>query len=269
MAERNWAREVKATMVTTIKRFGVELKFAVAFCTRLPIEIEAGNLAQASWAYPLAGAIVGLIGAAIYGMAWWLGLPAQISALLALAATMLATGALHEDGLADTVDGFGGGQTREQKLAILRDSNIGTYGVCALVVALALRWSALSRIAEPHAVASALVAAHVAARAAMPIFMRLVPPARPDGLSAQAGRPPWDRAGAAGALGVVGLLLFLGPAATAISLCLLSCAGLVLAWLALKQIGGQTGDVLGALEQIGEIVILSIASALLRTPLQP
>jgi adenosylcobinamide-GDP ribazoletransferase len=205
--------------------------------------------------------LVGLAGAFAYKVASRLGLPPNLAALLALAATALVTGALHEDGLADTADGLGGGRTRERKLEIMRDSRIGTYGVCALVLSFGLRWSALATIADPSLVAFALLSTHAAARAGVPAFMLLVPPARPDGLSASAGSPPGRSAAIAFALGTLALALALGPGKALIGLILLTLAGLLLARLAIRQIGGQTGDVLGAFEQIGEILILLVAAS--------
>src|SRR6266849_5449991 len=159
-----------------LRRLVSDLAISLAFCTRLPVWHPAPfggpDIARASWAMPLAGVLVGAIGALAYGLAHALGLPVLAAAALALAATLAATGCLHEDGLADTTDGLGGGATRERKLEIMRDSRIGTYGACALVLSLMLRWSALASIADPPAVALALVAAHAAARASLPAFMR-------------------------------------------------------------------------------------------------
>ncbi len=188
-----------------------ELKAALVFCTRLPLframPVAGAALGKAAWAFPLAGLVVGLIGAAVYALAHRFGLPAWPAAVLAVAATLLVTGALHEDGLADTADGFGGGNSREQKLAIMRDSRIGTYGVCALTVALLLRVAALASLPSAHAVVWALIAAHVAARATMPALMLMLPPARSDGLSHDAGQPAGASAAAAAAIGFVVLAL--------------------------------------------------------------
>src|SRR6202030_2053805 len=101
---------------------------------------------------------------AIYAVAHKIGSPPWVAAALAVAATLAVTGALHEDGLADTADGFGGGDTREQKLAIMRDSRIGTYGVCALILSLLIRADAIASLTEIALVAPALIAAHVGAR---------------------------------------------------------------------------------------------------------
>jgi adenosylcobinamide-GDP ribazoletransferase len=240
-----------------------ELKASIAFSTRLPLArstpMPEGTLAKAAWAFPIAGLVVGLIGAVVYLLAHRFGLPAWPAAALSVAATMLATGCLHEDGLADTADGFGGGATREQKLAIMRDSHIGAYGVCALTLALVLRVSALAALPNAHVVVWALLAAHGGARAAMIAFMFFLSPARSDGLSFDAGRPLADSVAAAGALGFLILALCLGPARGVVALIYLLVVIALMAWLSSRQIEGQTGDVLGAVEQVGEIVILLTA----------
>jgi len=240
-----------------------EFQAAILFLTRLryglPEVSAGGDLAKAGWAFPLAGILVGIIGAVVYALAQRLGLPAWPAAALSVAATMAVTGCLHEDGLADTIDGFGGGTTREQKLAIMHDSHIGTYGVCALAIAIMLRVSALAMLAAAGPVTVALIAVHSAARAVMPVFMAFVPPARRDGLSASAGRPPSLSAAVAAVLGVLILILCLGFGHGLVALLVLAIAAALVAWLALAEIGGQTGDVLGAVEQVSEIAILLVA----------
>src|SRR3954447_26816152 len=242
-----------------------DLRIAASFVTILPVASSEpagdGAIARATWALPVAGLAVGLTGALVYAIASRFGLTSSLAALLALAATALVTGALHEDGLADTADGLGGGRTRERKLEIMRDSRIGTYGVCALILSFGLRWSALAAIANPWAVALALCAAHTAARAGLPAFMRLVPPARADGMSAQAGEPPFASAVAAIVLGAAILIVCLGPAFGLTAALLIACGFAVMAWLCGRQIQGQTGDVLGTVEQLGEIIVLLVAAA--------
>ena len=245
-----------------LKERAGELQASLTFLTRLrfaPVTPPGGAIAQAAWAFPIAGAVVALIGALVYWLAHRAGLPPFPCAALSVAATMLVTGCLHEDGLADTVDGFGGGGTREQKLDIMRDSRIGAYGVCALALAVILRVSALASLATPGLVVPALFAAHGAARAMVAVFMFFIPPARSNGLSAAAGQPPRESAGAAVAIGIVILGLCLGPWLGLGALLVLAVAAALLAWLSLTQVDGQTGDVLGAVEQVGEIVILLIA----------
>jgi adenosylcobinamide-GDP ribazoletransferase len=240
-----------------------ELEASIVFCTRLPLlratPLTGHSLSREAWAFPVAGIVVGLIGAIVYGIAHRLGLPPWPAAALSVAATMLATGCLHEDGLADTADGFGGGNTREQKLAIMRDSHIGAYGVCALAMSLVLRVGALASLPSAHAVVWALIASHAAARATMPALMLLLPPARNDGLSFDAGRPPGETVAAAAVIGFLILIFGLRFGRGLLALIALAVVAPFVAWLAKRQIGGQTGDVLGALEQVSEVAVLLVA----------
>jgi adenosylcobinamide-GDP ribazoletransferase len=246
-----------------------ELSVALTFLTRLPVNhaapVDKGELSSALWCAPLVGVVVGCAGAIVYWLAQAMNVPPLAAAALAVAATVLVTGALHEDGLADVADGFGGGGTRERKLEIMRDSRIGTYGVCVLILSFVLRIAALASFGDAGLVAAALVAAHAAARAPIAAFMALVPPARIDGLSADAGRAPQSSAAVAVLLGFLALVIGLGFGSGVIAAILL-CAGFgLMAWLCNRQIGGQTGDVLGALEQIGEIAVVVVAAAMLRS----
>jgi len=240
-----------------------ELKASILFLTRLrygpALPVGGAAIARAAWAFPVAGILVGIVGALVYALATRVGLPSWPAAALAVAATMAVTGCLHEDGLADTADGFGGGAIRELKLDIMRDSRIGTYGVCALMLSILLRVGALASFDRPGLAAAALIAAHGAARAVLPAFMYIVPPARNDGLSASASAPPREAMTAAAVLGFLILLFCLGLFPGIAALILLCVAGAFVAWLTLAQIDGQTGDVLGALEQVSEIVILLVA----------
>src|ERR1700681_1870560 len=157
-----------------------DLKIGMLFSTRFPLShatpIGGADIARASWTLPLIGALIGLLGALVYWIAFHFNLPPFVGAALAIAATLAATGCLHEDGLADTFDGFGGGSGRERKLEIMRDSRIGTYGACRRVMSLVLRVGTLAGLAGPGQVALALIAAHAGARAMMPLFLALVPP---------------------------------------------------------------------------------------------
>src|SRR6478752_3861098 len=240
----------------SLNQFAADVRVALLFCTRLPIPNAApvigADSARAGWAFPVAGAIVGLIAAGVYWLAGLAGLPSLPAAGLTVAATLVVTGCLHEDGLADVADAFGG-HTRERRLEIMRDSRVGTYGACALSMSLLLRAAALASIA-----------AHAAARAGMPLFMGLLPPARVDGLSVGVGRPLPVSIAVAVLLGVIALFVALGPAAGFCAIVLLAAALALLAWLCIRQFGGQSGDVLGAVEQLGEIAILLVAAASLR-----
>lgn len=241
-----------------------DLMVALGFYTRLPFQHDRANsgeeLAPASWAAPVAGIVVGAIGALTYALAHAAGLGPSPAAGLTIVVTLVVTGALHEDGLADTADAFGAGATPQTRLAIMRDSRIGTFGACALILSIGLRWAALASLAEPKRVAAALIAAHMAARAMPPLLMWLSPPARADGLSAAAGLPPVESAAAAALLGLAALLFGLGFGSGLIAAALLALCLLGVRRVALNKIGGQTGDVLGALEQISEVVILLVAA---------
>jgi adenosylcobinamide-GDP ribazoletransferase len=232
-----------------------EFQIAVMLLTRLPagrISGTAPGMAASSWAWPLAGALVGGIAAMIFAVACALGLPAEISALLALAAGILATGGMHEDGLADMADGCGGGRDRAQKLEIMRDSRIGSYGVLALLVSVGLRVAGMAALGAPAVVVPALIALAMASRAALPLWLALLPPARTDGLGHGAARPKAGTVALALILGQAGWLLLPAgcwlPVAAAVVF-----GGAIASLIALRQLGGQTGDALGAAQQGAEI----------------
>jgi adenosylcobinamide-GDP ribazoletransferase len=238
---------------------GHDCKVALGFLTRLPVRERRAwhdvDLAASVPLFPVVGALIGLAGGVGYALAAWLGLPPWPAAAVALATTIWLTGALHEDGLADVADGFGGGRTREDKLRIMRDPRVGSYGALALVLGLLARAGVLAALAAPWAVGAALVAAGAASRAALPAVMAILPSARTDGLAAAAGRPHPLRAAAAVLVGTLIAVALLGEAAPA---ALLASAGatFVAARLAQRQIGGYTGDVLGAIQQLAEIAVL-------------
>jgi adenosylcobinamide-GDP ribazoletransferase len=236
---------------------------ATAFFTRLPVDPRLGEwrLADSAWTFPLVGAGIG--GAAAFALlvAQLIGLASWPAALLSVLGGIALTGAVHEDGLADTADGFCGGRDREEKLKILRDSRQGTYGVLAIVLSVLLRAATLAGIGDVIHGGLALIAAHAASRAALPAAMMGLTPARPDGLGAMAGTPSAGGAIAAALIGAAIALAALGPMRGVIALCLAGVIVFATAQLARSQIGGYTGDVLGAFEQVAEIVILLAASA--------
>jgi adenosylcobinamide-GDP ribazoletransferase len=237
---------------------------ATAFFTRLPVDPPGAGewrLADSAWAFPFVGAGIGGAAAFVLLLSQLIGLASWPAALLSVLTTIALTGALHEDGLADTADGFFGGRNREEKLAILRDSRHGTYGVLALALSVLLRAAALAGIGDVIHAGLALIAAHAASRAALPAAMWGLAPARPDGLGAEAGTPRAPGAIAAAVIGTAIALAALGPGRGARALGLAGVLIFGMAELARRQIGGYTGDVLGAFQQIGEIVILLAASA--------
>lgn len=243
-----------------------DLHLAFAFLTRLPLPplglLPAGSLARTMGAFPLVGAVVGLLGGGVYAAAQTV-LPPVLAALLAVAATVAVTGAMHEDGLADIADGFGGGGDRDRKLAIMKDSRVGSFGVVALTLGLALRVGALASLGSAAAALAGLIAAHSLARAAIPLTMQLLAPARETGLGAQAGQPTMRTAGIAATLAIVIAALALPPGAALAAVAAAAVGTLATAWLAWRQIGGHTGDVLGAIEQAVETAsLLAIVAAL-------
>ena len=238
---------------------------AVAFFTRIPVATPAADewpLANAAWAFPLVGAGIGAIAALVFLVAQLARLGDWPSALLAVLAGLLLTGALHEDGLADTADGIFGGNDRDHRLAIMRDSRHGTFAVLALVLSVGLRAAALAQIGSVVFAGLALIAAHAISRALLPVAMWRLPPAREQGLGAEAGRPrpPMVLAGVLIALtiGAAALGPLHGLVAMAVAMLAIGAAGVI----ARRRIGGYTGDVLGAFQQIAEVTILLAALAL-------
>jgi adenosylcobinamide-GDP ribazoletransferase len=241
---------------------------ALQFLTRIPVpplrNFELGWITRSAKYFPLIGQIVGALSAGVFIAAeslWATPLPA----LLAIAAGLLITGAFHEDGLADTADGLGGGQDAAQRLTIMKDSRIGTYGVLALLIALAIKVAVLSSL--PVATAAIfLLAAHGLGRTAAVIAMATLryagdPNAAkakpvPDGVT----RPECLLAVAFGAWP-----LLLMPAPTILpALALGGVLAILMALTARRLIGGYTGDVLGAIEQVFEIGFLLAAAAAAR-----
>lgn len=242
-----------------------DLSEALALLTRLPAgRIRAPQPARAVRAYPLAGALVGLIGGFAFWLAESLGLPPLAVGLVTIGATLLASGALHEDGLADVADGFGGARERERKLAIMRDSRIGSFGVIALMLSIGLRAAALAALASAGAATdasagaalAALVTAHALARAVLPPIMALLPLARDTGLAAATGRPDKAAVWTALAIGAVIAVIALDSGAAVLALLLAAAAAVLVALLARAQIGGYTGDVLGTAAQAAEVAVL-------------
>ncbi|MGH2340328.1 adenosylcobinamide-GDP ribazoletransferase [Segnochrobactraceae bacterium EtOH-i3] len=244
-----------------------ELAAALRFFSRLPVPrlgpaddpARAPRFATVARVIPLAGAVLGVPGALVAGAGVLLGLPPFVIAVFAIAALVAVTGAFHEDGLADTADGFGGGWSRARKLEIMKDSRLGSYGATALVLVLLARAGLLAALLERDALAAILmlIVAGSVARAAALALVSSLPPARDTGAAAAAGRP--ERAslliGSAIALGLALALLgpVAGPGAALAATAAAFLAASAVARLALRQIGGQTGDVAGAAEQAGEV----------------
>lgn len=237
-----------------------ELKAAFIVLTRLPLPALAPFPLQGRvvWAYPLAGAAIGLAGGFVMLCAG-LVLPLYMAAVLGLAVTVLLTGALHEDGLADFWDGIGGGQSRDDKLRIMRDSHLGTYGALALVISFAARLSALTAIGPLAPLA--FIAAHAMCRGALAVPMQLFAPARRDGLVAESGEPGLINFTVAIAAALMLSVVLLPPLAALLACGAACAAALVIGLAARRQLGGITGDVLGAAAQMAEIAFLWVIAA--------
>ncbi len=248
-----------------------DLDACLRFYSRLALPYRAGSgampdFSRASYALPLAGALIGACGGAALFIARVAGVAPLPAAACAVAVLVAVTGALHEDGLADLADGFGGGRTRERKLEIMRDSRLGSYGACALGLALILRLTALAAIAQQGLVAAtaALIVSGAVSRAAGLLPMVVLAPARADGAGASALRPSRETLLAALAIAAAVSLLAslagipLQRAGLADLAALIAAAAVTR--LAARQIGGFTGDVLGAAQQAGEVAVLLLLS---------
>lgn len=233
---------------------------ATQFLTRLPIPFDGhwtmADLRDSVHLFPLVGALVGLMASLVYAAAVLINLPPILAALLAVSALTLITGGLHEDGLADVADGFGGGRTVDDKLRIMRDSRLGTFGGIALVLSLGARIGAIATLAAIEMVVAGLIVSAALSRAAMPVAMLLMTQARTDGLAASAGRPKSSLTFLGLGIGVALAFLCLPPAAAAIALigCVVGSGAYL--GLAKRQIGGISGDVLGGLQQVLDILCL-------------
>lgn len=232
-----------------------DILLALVLLTRLPLPDLPPQAFQrqsrAVWAFPLAGLAVALPAALLAALALAAGLPAMVAAGLALAVQVMLTGAMHEDGLADAADGLWGGFSRERRLEIMKDSRTGAYGVIALILGLGLRWSALSALFATAGVWPMLALAMMS-RAVMPALMAALPNARAAGLSQSVGRPRTLPCLLAAGLAAALSLPLMGGAALGAALAM-GATALGLGVLAKAKIGGQTGDILGASQQVAEI----------------
>ncbi|MFZ1661897.1 MAG: adenosylcobinamide-GDP ribazoletransferase [Paracoccaceae bacterium] len=251
------------TMAAISQRLG-EIRMGFMILSRLPMGEIRGpvpDMGASAWSWPIVGAVIGVLAATVHGCALGLGVPPVLAASLAILAGVMATGGLHEDGLADLADGFGGGRTRERRLEIMRDSRIGSYGALALGFSLIIRIIALSSLSAGCAPA-AIVALAIASRAPLPAALFVMPSARDDGLGRSAAQVAKRSVLVAAVLGIAALFA-LGVCVGAITGAVIGLCVLALGLLAKARIGGQTGDVLGAMQQVAELSGWICLSALL------
>lgn len=248
-----------------LKHWSRDLALALGFLTRLPVSPRGWpsdtDRVRALRAYPLAGLLIGLTGGIVYALALWLNLPPLIAALLALATLMKLTGALHEDGLADMCDALGAPVERERRLEIMRDSRIGTTGALALIVMVTVKAAALAHLAEAEEVIAALIIAAAASRAVLPLAAFFMTPARSDGLGAGLGEPAGSTLLWACGLAILISLLFSSFGFTFALIGLIALYCLIFLIVIRKIFGGYTGDILGALQQSVDVLILLTAAA--------
>lgn len=243
-----------------------DIPAALGLLSRLPVKVNTKTAtargAKAAWAYPIAGLVIGTIAACIAWLGSTIGLSAAIVAGLTLATSAFITGAMHEDGLADSIDGLWGGWEPARRLEIMKDSRTGVYGVLALIFGTGLRWAALTALLSTDFYFAAIIATAVFSRAAMVCVMAGLPNARAGGLSKSVGRPAPQTAwiGVAAAMTICIVLIGLNTATIVIVALILTsiCAG-----IAKQKIGGQTGDILGATQQVNEIGLLIALTAAL------
>jgi adenosylcobinamide-GDP ribazoletransferase len=247
-----------------------ELVHAARFLTRVPVPfartVDPPPLHQTMRLFPLVGALIGVVVAGLAFGLLKLGVPSLLACLLAVAFGLGLTGALHEDGFADFADGLGGGKTKERRLDIMRDSRIGSYGGLALIICVMARVFALETLvaASLPVLLTTLAATHAFSRAMMVDLLWATPPARADGLSVMAGRPSRSVTMFAAVIGLaltLGCGFFAGPEAAVIALGCGLAATAVVRWLAMRLIGGQTGDVAGAAQVACEIAMLTAFAA--------
>lgn len=236
---------------------------AIRFLTRVPVPgPDVPHRRAVPW-FPIAGALIGaLIGGVAVACGEWVS-PA-LAASVAVVAGLLVTGAFHEDGLADCADAFGGGWTRDERVAILKDSRHGTYGVAALCASIVVRVVAAGSIADSAAMFAAFVAAHTLGRAAAVAVLAWVRPADPaaQGLGVSAGRELGSVATTGSLIAALGLTAVVtgwwaAPLAGAAA-----AGAAAVAALSVRKIGGVVGDTLGAVEQVAECLVLVVAAGL-------
>ena len=254
-------------------RFPRDVAVSLAFLTRIPAErlglapTDGADLRGAVRSFPVAGALIGLAGGILLLVTAALKLPPLAAALVVVTGLALLTGALHEDGLADTADGIGGGSDAASRLSIMRDSCIGSYGALALILSVGLRASLVAAFLPeaPLAGLFALVTAESLGRAAIVHNWAELPPARPEGLAGGVGRPDQETLRmalvAAIVIGLVGGTLAAGPIAAIVALAAAALVATSFASFSLHRLGGHTGDTLGAVEQLTAIAVLLALTA--------
>lgn len=268
---------------SVLKDWRQDIVDCIAFFTRMPVPPILGkvtdgmpNLPRSTRALPLVGLILGMVALAPATLFDFLAmtapLPAMLLACMTIATMAIITGGLHEDGFADVADGFWGGHTKERKLEIMKDSRLGAYGAIALVLSLLIRISILSYLFENYGVqvgGVAYLAACLVSRIPILHVWYTLPAARSNGLSASAGQPETQSYVIGICLGalttVICVVPYFGLLSALSAFTLVALSSLMVVRTARNHIDGQTGDVLGSSQQLGEMAfgigLLLFASA--------
>ncbi|MBC6443650.1 MAG: adenosylcobinamide-GDP ribazoletransferase [Rhodobacteraceae bacterium] len=252
-------------MISQIDVSPDDIPAALILLTRLPVPVDhapmAHRAARSAWAYPIVGALIGALAGLLAWVLVAIGLPAGMAAGAGLAALVLLSGALHEDGLADCADAFGGGTTVKQRLKIMKDSRLGAFGGVTLAVAMLMRWAGIeASLHGPELLTLAAVGA--VSRLPMAVTMWAMPRARHNGLAAGVGFVPAQAMALAGAVAFAIAVLTCGWAGVAMWVIALAAA-VPVCFLAWRRIEGYTGDVLGCIQQVSEIAALAVAAVLI------
>ncbi|MCY4006940.1 MAG: adenosylcobinamide-GDP ribazoletransferase [Rhodobacteraceae bacterium] len=234
-----------------------DLATATSLLTRFPITTahHGDNLGESAWAWPVVGAIVGLLTGLIVWQLHNVGIGSSAAVVLGLMATILMTGCLHEDGLADTVDGFWGADNPKRRLEIMNDSGIGAFGACAIVLILMARFTATVQIMETLSPIAVLVASGAVSRAVMPVSLHVFPLARKDGLARLCGRTDLDVVSISAAIALFLTIMVLGWSSI-VAIITAALAGFAVGVLSQRKIGGISGDTLGCTQQVSETIFL-------------
>lgn len=240
-----------------------DIPASLGILSRIPVKVnqEASSKrgAASSWAFPIAGAVIGLISVIAGWASMLLEVPDIATAAIILTTLIMVSGAMHEDGLADTFDGLWGGFTPERRLEIMKDSHIGAYGVLALTVSVLTRFGLILALVQQGQIWM-IIAVAALSRAPMVFVMSKLPPARDFGLSRTVGQPRIETALLAILIALTfGFAMLGGVILHGILLTGISVGAL--AFVAKRKIGGQTGDILGAAQQLSEIAFLAACVA--------
>jgi adenosylcobinamide-GDP ribazoletransferase len=239
-----------------------DIILGISFLTRLPISHSLPYkrfIMQSAWSFPLVGSFLGFLGGSVSWVLLELQLPLLIISFLTIGTLILLTGGLHEDGLADMADGFGGGSNPENKIAIMRDSQIGTYGTLILILVIAIKAAGIVTLLGQDNTLNCMVALVVSgsiSRSLMVCVAYTLDHASEKGIGKFAGKPDSHTAISSIFITVITSIFLLPIMKAMIVLTLATLTATAIGLLAKRQINGYTGDILGATQQLSEVIVL-------------